>query len=268
MPYRALYEALLGREVEDAYRGVLLPWLENNTEETVWLRGFAARRGQPIPPASADDLWRLYALQRVGELLLLGFQQQVLGLGNWSGPKVSLAVYESFFARLGISSVCPGTFHPFHHEIVEVLPAKQAHEPARLLEYRWPCMMLGSMIFLRGGVAVSAGRHTMHPVSASSSTLYWAYRRSYRPVNDLSQGWGSNSQWRTALRRDYLLGDKLYFNVDGRRDLLHDAGRRPESDGLSRAQRIELLVHRCLVSASFEEDGDFFPYDDTICLPR
>jgi hypothetical protein len=58
------------------------------------------------------------------------------------------------------------------------------------------------------------GAHHLDPVHAATSTLHWAWARRHRPVEDLSHGWGSNSQWDTDFRRDYLLPDQLLCNVD------------------------------------------------------
>ena len=132
------------------------------------------------------------------------------------------------------------------------------------MAWRWPCVMLGNMLFSRGGVDVCAGKTIFKPGIADASTLYWADRRKGRPVNDLSHGWGSNSQWRTSFRRDYVVGDTRFYNVDGKYDLAAqaadaaDAGRSPV---LTLAERIELLTQRCLVSSTTAHD-DLFPYDD------
>lgn len=124
--------------------------------------------------------------------------------------------------------------------------------------------MLGNMLFARGGVDVCAGKIIFKPGIADASTLYWADRRKGRPVNDLSHGWGSNSQWRTSFRRDYVAGDTRFYNVDGKYDLAEqaaDAADTGRSPVLTLAERIELLTQRCLVSSTTAHD-DLFPYDD------
>lgn len=48
--------------------------LDTHQDEADWLRAFGERCGDPIPAANREDLWRLYALSRVSDTLLLGFQ--------------------------------------------------------------------------------------------------------------------------------------------------------------------------------------------------
>ena len=107
---------------------------------------------------------------------------------------------------------------------------------------------------------------------AERSKLWWAYCRRLRAVEDMSHGWGSNSQWRTSFRRDYRFGSELMFNVDGALDLGAPA---PPSDPrlrelleafpLSRDDRVELLVNRCFVRTTSPDD-DLWPYDDTLVV--
>ena len=47
--------------------------------EVEWLANFAARRGTPVPEATTAELWRLYALSRVNETMLLRFQTGPFG---------------------------------------------------------------------------------------------------------------------------------------------------------------------------------------------
>ncbi|WP_454774755.1 hypothetical protein [Janthinobacterium tructae] len=85
-----------------------------------------------------------------------------------------------------------------------------------------------------------------------------------RSVNDLSHGWGGNSQWRTSFRRDYVVGDTRFCNVDGKYDLAAqaaDAADAGYSPALTLAERIELLTQRCLVSSTKAHE-ELWPYDD------
>ena len=68
-------------------------------------------------------------------------------------------------------------------------------------------------MFSRAGVAVCGGKDYIQPEIAMSSTIYWAFRRKYRPYSDLSHGWGSNSQWRTSFRRDYRIGGRFAIST-------------------------------------------------------
>jgi hypothetical protein len=120
--------------------------------------------------------------------------------------------------------------------------------------------MLGDMMFSRAGVTVRGGRRYVMKEPAETSCLYWAHWRKHRPTTDLSDGWGSNSQWRTRFRRDYLLDGVYHYNVDV------DVGHAGEPD-LSTAQLRELLVNRCFVTEPEpERSGDHWPYDETAQL--
>jgi hypothetical protein len=121
--------------------------------------------------------------------------------------------------------------------------------------------LLGDMVFSRAGVRVSGGRRFIRKDVAESSTLYWAFRRKNRPSQDLSHGWGSNSQWRTRFRRDYRLGEEFHYNVDGKHDLAAPEPAAEDRDGLAREERIELLTNRCFIR-TVKPHSDLWPYDD------
>jgi hypothetical protein len=212
-----------------------------------------------------EDLWRLYALSRVNDILLLRFQPGCADGTAWPGPPVTLQQYLQFANDLGLSVAQEDSFFPFYHEVVEVDQAAAEDHLISITSSSWPCLMLGNMLFSRGGVRVHAGRNHVCKEVAESSTLYWASWRKNRPSDDLSAGWGSNSQWRTRFRRDYRVGGVLYFNVEGSNDL-SDYRCGSDRHGLTRAERIELLTNRCFVTTSKPHD-DLFPYKDTYTQP-
>jgi hypothetical protein len=72
--YRELFNSIQGKHSRPLYWYVLAPWVESHTTERDWLRSFAYRSDNPTTPADVVDLWRLYALGRVNEVLLLRFQ--------------------------------------------------------------------------------------------------------------------------------------------------------------------------------------------------
>src|SRR5262249_26375282 len=150
-----------------------------------------------------------------------------------------------------------------YSEVVEVEEARAKHQPVTLASSFCPCLLLGGMVFSRAGVRVSSGRQFISKVVAESSTLYWAFRRKNRPFQDLSHGWGSNSQWRTRFRRDYRVGQDFYYNVDGKHDLAAPEPTPEDRDGLTREERIELLTNRCFVR-TMKPHGDLWPYDDML----
>jgi hypothetical protein len=266
-PYRDLLESKWADKRGGFYWRVLLPWLEANREEERWLRSFGERQANPVPPAAIEDRWRLYALLRVNEMLLLRFQEGRADGTDYQGLKISLDEYLAFMTGLGLRQATEASFSPFFHEIVEVEQSSDDDAPITLIGEFWPALMLGDMMFSRAGVLVVGGRKHIRKEIAESSTIYWAYRRKNRPYNDLSHGWGGNSQWRTDFRRDYCLGGTFFFNVDGKHDLAQPATKE-DRDGLTRDERIELLVHRCFITAA-KPHHDLWPYHDFLAgVPR
>jgi hypothetical protein len=260
--YRELFELIHATKRRPVYDHVLAPWVESHGIEVDWLRSFASRRGIPIPPAEPEDLWRLYALSRVNEVLLLRFQRGRADGTDWAGPDISRDEYVSFAESLGLTVSEAPWFSPFYHEIVKVDQANDVEQPVALVSTFWPCLMFGDMLFSRAGVRVSGGRRFVSKEVAELSTLYWAYRRKNRPYQDLSHGWGSQSQWRTSFRRDYRLGQEFHYHADGKHDLGVSEPPAEDRDGLSRDERIELLTNRCFVTAA-KAHRDLWPYDDT-----
>ena len=262
--FRSLYDAVLSHDGWSLYWQVLAPWLDSHEGEVEWLRAFAARGGDPIPPASDEDLWALYALSRAHDLLLTRFQPyRPEGTSFAPGTPLSLAEYIDFARALGFGVSEPSVFSSFYHEVVEVEVAASPDEPASVVACFWPCLMLGDLLFSRAGALISVGANAMDKEIAETSTLYWAYRRRNRPTNDLSFGWGSNSQWRTRFRRDYRIAGSLHYNVDGSVDLEAEPLSDPDDSGLTQNERIELLTHRCFV-ATTKPFADLFPFGDTL----
>lgn len=72
---KELFDSIHERDRLPAYPHVLAPWVESHAAERDWLRSFASGSGGEVPPAQVEDLWRLYALGRVNEVLLLRFQR-------------------------------------------------------------------------------------------------------------------------------------------------------------------------------------------------
>jgi hypothetical protein len=257
---RGLFNAMLDYQGTDVYTELLAPWVDANVEVRDWLHAFAQRPGSPIPDADNDDLYELYALSRICDLLLLGLPGGDMGEREWRAPSISPHDFQAFFESLGMATTWPQNYSPFHHEIAGLVSSEDVHQEPKVLEFVWPCLMLGPMLFMRAGVHVSAGSQVLAPGIADTSTIYWAYFRKSRPTSDLSKGWGSNSQWRTHFRRDYQIGSSFYFNVDGSLDLSPPRVQPGEADGLSRAEAIEILVNRHFVTARLPDD-DLFPYN-------
>ncbi len=266
-PYRQLYDDLMDFSGAAVYQDVLAPWIEAHPKERDWLRAFGKRTGDPFPPATIEDLWRLYAVSRVNELLLYRYQPSSAdGTPSYESPELSISDYERFAADLSLEPVPASQFSPFFHEIVTDEPSADSGAPITVVAEYWPALMLGDMMFSRAGVAVRGGSDCVDSEIAASSTIYWAFRRKNRPYHDLSRGWGSNSQWRTSLRRDYRIRGRLHFNVDGKYDLGEGGSLGPNEDGLSLAERLELLTNRCFIRTAKPHEG-LWPYDGRYSVP-
>jgi hypothetical protein len=156
------------------------------------------------------------------------------------------------------------------HEIVEVGNWTRREEGIQLGRSYWPGLKWGELIFSRCAVDVFC--HPDFEIRkrvADRSPLYFTHDRMRREVNDLSQGWGSNSRWRTSFRFDYEERDCVIFNACGQYDLADPSSLPDTSDDVNESlpigARRELLVHRCFVAYEGPWD-DWFPYDDTLIV--
>ncbi|WP_147256536.1 hypothetical protein [Pseudonocardia hierapolitana] len=139
---------------------------------------------------------------------------------------------------------------PFHHEIFAVVSDESA--PAATVEdVLWPGHWYGDLLFSRAGVRVRAPGHLIDPVTATTSTLYFTFRREPRRTNDLSHGWGSNSQWGTEFPRFYSDAEGLHLNWDGRIDIGTDGPVPAEAiPARMRSGRCSGAGNRCCTGAS------------------
>jgi hypothetical protein len=258
--FRQLYHQMLDYAGESLYESVLLPSLGEACGCVVELSHF--RRLSDAgghDPDNMDAVWQLYALGRVNDFLLLPFQDD--GRGRWNGPRVSHRQYLDFFMRLGLTPFTCEQFSPFHYETVKVDQAADPAEPSRVREHLWPGLKFGQLIFSRSGVQVVGGTQHVVKEVAEHSTLYFTYRRLHRRTQDLSMGWGSNSQWRTDFRRDYETNGKRYYHSQGKNPLGLGMAAAADRNGLTADERIELCQNRCFIR-SRQDDTDLWPYHD------
>jgi hypothetical protein len=251
-PYRELYDAILAYDGDALYDDLLHPWLARSDGERRFLDQLRARRGHPVPRVQTEESWRLYALSRIVELLQLSFAPPTPN-PPWTIATVGRDEHARFMDTLGLERVERPGFHPFFHEVVTVDQLAEDDAAPEVAEVYWPCYLLGSLLVTRAGCRVRAGRRHLVKEVAERSTLYWAYARNHRETEDLSNGWGSNSQWLTSFRRDHALDGRLFYNVDARE---HPGG---PDDELTVAERTELLRHRCFVTCTRPSD-DLWPY--------
>ena len=85
-----LFNLLCEYQGTHLYSEILKPWCENAVSIKSWLSNFAVRKGSPIPEASIEELWQLYALSRVNELLLRRFQRDRVGESDWWKPAIAM----------------------------------------------------------------------------------------------------------------------------------------------------------------------------------
>lgn len=251
------------------------------------------RKRERIPAGGygGDDeqLWRimkLYGLSRVSDYLIERFcaqgeppaefgatgERAVTKGGVTGGLEFDgLAVHTEFFSGVGLTPFDRAdAFSPFHHEVFAVV-----HDPSvtsvTVEEVLWPGLWFGDLLFSRAGVRVRAPQDLVDATVATTSTLYFTFRRQPRPTADLSHGWGSNSQWRTCFGRFYSDEEGLHLNWDGEVDIAADppaprAGW-SEHEIESLDQRRELLLHRCFVRDPLPADeSDRFPYGDRLSV--
>jgi hypothetical protein len=241
---------------------VLGPWLDERPhvlEELVTL-------GRPQAAAvKLDDevSWGLYAFSRLTDILIAPHQP---GNGDpkllswttdtawWVGPLPDSSAWPWFLSRIGGVRVQEDAYHPFFHEIVAVVPADDPEEQPVLVDEVWAGALMGGLMLVRAGVVVRAGANVLDPDVAARSCLYTSWWRRNRQVRDLSHGWGHNSQWRTDMRRDYIIGDQLHYNVDARNSIPPEWVDLPEED------RRTLLRYRH--SLTVDWGSEQWPFDD------
>ncbi|MCZ1005657.1 hypothetical protein [Streptomyces lydicus] len=263
---RALFRALHEHEGPHAHEVTSVPWLQQTGDEyRLWLARAAVHdgwwTGETAMRGSGLLIRELYALSRVNDVLLLGFQPSgdappgpSWPVRRLQWPGVSLSEYVALFTGLGMTAfddedAAAGTFDPFFHEIVDVEQADDLAAPIRITQVVWPGLMLGDLLFSRAGVRVRAGRNHAQRGVADCFPLYWTFRRNYRPTVDESHDWGAQSQWATNFRLDYRTSTSLELNVAGDADIDTAEDLSGDAAQLAVGERRELLRHRCLLRA-------------------
>ncbi|WP_326674186.1 hypothetical protein [Streptomyces sp. NBC_01257] len=210
-----------------------------------------------------DPLETAYALSRVNDALIYTFQPPLPADAEtpWAHdihhperwPPVTPDQYLAAFARLGMAPIGDVAYEPFFHEVVHVAESEAPGAPVEITGTVWPGLMLGEMLFSRTGVTVRAGAQHLVAGVADRSPLFDVFMRRYRETSDESMGWGSNSQWRTDFRRDYVTDDAFHFDVDEEFDSSRDQFGEPRK--LTPAERSDLVRHRCLTRPLQDPDA-------------
>lgn len=250
---QGLYEPTLEYSGSDWGRDVFDPW-RNRHHPILTALSEAGLPEMASHVLDDTDLWALYALSRLTDLLILPLQPASTGPDRSpDGPP--RRAYPQFIAGTGTPVADVETFHPFLHEIAAVEPSDDPGTLPHITALWWRGLKVGSLQMMRAGVTVRAGSDHLDPTVATTSTMYWASRRRHRPACDLSHGWGSNSLWRTSFRRDYRLPNRLLYNVD--------AALQPKTEhpgGVPFNRDVALLQHRC--STLVDCGDDQWPWEN------
>ncbi len=254
------------RELVNAADEVLLPGLRHmwrtigriqelgRPEAAEWR--FSRGEAGPSDALLERLLHELYALSRIGDVLVAPFQEpsDLARSDVWDGPLPEPDVwdvplpeptaYGRFCEALEMTRVDERRFHPFFHEIVAVEIADGLDAEIELVDEVWPGYMLGCLLFMRAGVRVRACATSLSP-AAAQSPLWFSWWRRNRFTVDASHTESWNDKWMTHFRRDYSLTDRLIYNVDAREE--PDSPPPPfvrPGDFPSREERLEYLRFR------------------------
>ena len=257
-PWAELYRCLMELDETLHAASVVVPWLNEHPNEVQWLRSF--REGTAIHmETSYEDLCVLYAISRVTQLMMLRFQSGSADGSDYGGPLIDQSNFQSFHEAIGLTPFIPTQFHPIQVEVVSVIEDAKSDSGPKLRETVWPGLMLGDLVFQRAGCRVSAGEQSMSRELAERSPMYWAYRRKHRRYSDKSHGWGGNSQWRTAFRRDYVRDSCCQYNVDGC-EMLERHSFDEQGEGISFDGMLEVLRHRCQIKTTCQHELTPYSY--------
>lgn len=283
--FRGLYEELVRRRDAEERRRLLHDLSRSVAVRLAALAPLQEREQLPRDPSTVRDepfrtrQWAMYALSRTSDHLLelgcpAGDPDDARAATGGRRLVTELALHERFFSAVGLEVFeHRERFSPFHHEIFAVERDETAAE-VTLEEVLWPGFRFGTLLFCRAGVRVRAPSRLVDTRVATTSTLYFTFRRHPRPANDPSHGWGSNSQWRTRFARFYDDAEGLHLNWDGGVDIGVDAPAPPPdrfdpNDGRPVERRRELLLYRCLVrNPRPSDENDWYPYSDRLSLSR
>lgn len=241
---------------------LLLPWLTQNGYRE-YLHTL------PVSEEITDgDNWELYALSRVLDVLALaGRPGQYTEAFDRDAPLLTTNEYIELIEFLGLDISWPRHYHPFHCEIATAVPGEANFE---IIESKHPAIKLKNLMIKRSPVTITLKPKDYDLNRVNNATLFWTFRRSNRKTTDLSEGWGSNSQWRTEFRMDIETEQSYIYNLKNTLDLneLNEATITELNNyNLTAEEAIELLVHRQFITCT-QADNDQFPYDFRYETPK
>ncbi|SFB95945.1 hypothetical protein [Pragia fontium] len=260
---RDLFYNITNYQGDKIFNDELVPWLDANERD---FSNFIKKVSNltidvnNVAHISDETSWQLYALSRVLDCLTQCFQYKDRVAINSKEPFISQEQYISFAQRLGLSIKTPEVFNPFFYEIIRAESGKPNFD---ILEICYPALMLDHLLINRGGVVISMSPSEYNIDLVNNAEIYWAYTRSHRASNDLSHGWGSNSQWRTGFRFDFECSNGFIYNSQGSVDLnltSDSTFQILQEDSLLLFEARELTMYRHFITST-RDDDDLFPYN-------
>jgi len=187
------------------------------------------------------------------------FIAQLSKVDDMSLIPFDLSTYQEMTLNwLGFDHRPVSIFHPFYCEIVEVIERQDTDTSGvQIIDCKWPCLMLGKLMFSRAGVIISAPKSSGYVRGvADKSKLFWCDFRANRPTHCPSHSWGTNSMWDQELRCDFETETELCYNQqtqdDPDRICLPLARKNSYGEAIedfmpdmTDAERMAFIQHRC-----------------------
>lgn len=253
------FETILDFKAEGFFESVIKKWIVENDYKN-YISNISNKISGRKNELLQEDIWELYALSRVLDLLTLPFQtDNDADDSDWKGPRITVAEYIEFNNLLGLEITTPFSFKPFNCEIIE---AQIGMNDFEIIECNFPAVKLNNLMIKKAGVKILLNPDKFNLNLINKASIYWAFRRKNRKYFDLSQGWGSNSQWRTDLRLDIETENSYIYNVTGRFNLNSPTIELTEElnqQDLELNEAVELTVFRHFMKCT-KDDSDLFPY--------
>ena len=253
------FETILDFKAEDFFESVIKKWIVENDYKN-YISNISNKISGRKNELLQEDIWELYALSRVLDLLTLPFQtDNNADDSDWKGPRITVAEYIEFNNLLGLEITTPFSFKPFNCEIIE---AQIGMNDFEIIECNFPAVKLNNLMIKKAGVKILLNPDKFNLNLINKASIYWAFRRKNRKYFDLSQGWGSNSQWRTDLRLDIETENSYIYNVTGKFNLNSPTIELMEElnqQDLELNEAVELTVFRHFMKCT-KDDSDLFPY--------
>lgn len=253
------FETILDFKAEDFFESVIKKWIVENDYKN-YISNISNKISGRKNELLQEDIWELYALSRVLDLLTLPFQtDNDADDSDWKGPRITVAEYIEFNNLLGLEITTPFSFKPFNCETIE---AQIGMNDFEIIECNFPAVKLNNLMIKKAGVKILLNPDKFNLNLINKASIYWAFRRKNRKYFDLSQGWGSNSQWRTDLRLDIETENSYIYNVTGKFNLNSPTIELMEElnqQDLELNEAVELTVFRHFMKCT-KDDSDLFPY--------